>query len=228
MLRSAHHPQILITGFEPFGGSAVNPSAVVIESLRSLEIAGAQIETLLLPVVGGTGPGSARAALDETFQRLTPDAVVHLGEAHLRSEVSVERIAINLRDYSMRDNSGGLIRNQPVKVGAAAAHFSTLPIETIVNRLCAEQIPAGISLSAGAFLCNEVMFHTLEYVHATRLRFMAGFIHLPQLHEQHKERPVAARPISRLELTRTTEILIESVTEAVIETAVRESQRHNQ
>ena len=111
---------VLVTGFEPFGGSPLNPSALVAERLSGERFRDAEVRTAVLPVVGGTGPGSARAALDALLDEVPADAVIHFGEAHLRSEVSVERVAVNLRDYAIADNAGGTVQDTPVVDGAPA------------------------------------------------------------------------------------------------------------
>ena len=125
--------RVLVTGFEPFGGSGTNPSAMAAERLRAMRIRGAEVRTAVLPVVGGTAAGSARAAVDGLVDAFVPDAVVHFGEAHLRGEVSVERVAVNLRDYRVADNAGVTVADEPVIAGAPAAHFATLPVRAIAE-----------------------------------------------------------------------------------------------
>ena len=44
--------KILLTGFEPFGGSELNPSAAVVEALASDPPAGVELATMVLPVIG--------------------------------------------------------------------------------------------------------------------------------------------------------------------------------
>ena len=192
--------RILVTGFEPFGGSPVNPSAMAAESLVHERIPGIEVRALVLPVVGGTGPGSARVALDAALDSFPADAAIHFGEAHARGEVSVERVAVNLRDYRIADNSGSFAEDLPVVDGAPDARFATLPVRAIVDAVRAEGIPAGLSLSAGTYLCNEVMFHSLERSSRGLAPRISGFVHVPQLEVQHALRPTDARPITEREL----------------------------
>jgi len=189
-------PLVLVTGFEPFGGSPLNPSTVVAERLGSERLHGAELRTAVLPVVGGHGPGSARAALDALLDEFPADAAIHFGEAHVRGEVSIERVAVNLRDYRIADNAGGTVQDEPVVPGAPAAHFATLPVRAIVEAVRAAGVPSGLSLSAGTYLCNEVMFHSLERGARGRSPRISGFVHVPQLEAQFAARPVAAAPIS--------------------------------
>jgi len=192
--------RILVTGFEPFGGSPVNPSAMAAESLVHERIPGIEVQALVLPVVGGTGPGSARAALDAALEAFPADAAIHFGEAHVRGEVSVERVAVNLRDYRIADTAGAFAEDSSVVEGAPDARFATLPVRAIVDAVRAAGVPAGLSLSAGTYLCNEVMFHSLERSSRDLPPTFAGFVHVPQLEAQHALRPTEARPITEREL----------------------------
>ena len=192
--------RILVTGFEPFGGSAVNPSAMAAEWLSRESAPAVEVRALILPVVGGTGPGSARATLDATLDAFPADAAIHLGEAHVRGEVSVERVAINLCDYRIADNAGALVEDVPVVNGAPDARFATLPVRPIVDAVRAAGVPAGLSMSAGTYLCNEVMFHSLERSARGLSPRISGFVHVPQLEAQFALRPTDARPIKEPEL----------------------------
>lgn len=203
-------PVILVTGFEPFGGSTVNPSALAAAELAAHPPAGLEVCTAVLPVVGGSGPGSARAAVDALIDRFRPDRVLHLGEAHLRSAVSVERIAVNLRDYRIPDNAGAAVRDEPVVPGGPDACFATLPVRALVDAVGQVGVAAELSLSAGAFLCNELMYHTLHRAAREGHAFTAGFVHLPQLEEQSRDRP-GGRPIRRDELGAAVRAMVEAV-----------------
>ena len=172
--------RILLTAFEPFGGSDRNPT---LEIARSIDTSMPSIATAILPVVTGTGPGSAwavlRPILDEPW-----DAVVHLGESAKATAIMVERVAVNLRDSSVADNTGSMLRDAPVVDGGPSAHFSTLPVRELVEASMAIGVPSALSLSAGTFLCNETMYRTLDALHGAGRSTLAGFVHVPQLPEQ--------------------------------------------
>lgn len=194
--------RLLVTGFEPFGGSPVNPSEVAAAAVAAQPAAGVTVHAAVLPVVGGIAPGSARAALDGLLDGFRPDCVLLFGEAHVRSAVSIERIAVNLRDYRIADNSGSTVRDEPVVPGAPDAHFATVPARAMAEAVARLGIPAELSLSAGTYLCNEVMFHVLHRAASGGGPWTAGFVHVPQLEEQFALRPADARPISREDLVR--------------------------
>jgi pyroglutamyl-peptidase len=157
---------------------------------------------MTLPVVGGTAPGSARAAIDAAIDALQPDAVVMFGEAHTRGEISIERVAINLRDYAIADNGGTTVHDQPVVAGAPDALFAALPVRRMHEAVAMSGVPVGLSLSAGTYLCNELMFHVLERRRVAGAPRYAGFIHVPQLPVQAALRPVAAHPMPLPQLER--------------------------
>lgn len=171
---------ILLTGFEPFGGSTLNPSELVARQLDGKRIAGLQVVTAILPVDRQRGPDSLLAAVKE----VQPSAVICLGEASRRPQVSIERVAINLLDYRIADNAGNQVIDQPIAVGGPAAYFSTLPVRAIYEAVQAAGVPVELSLSAGAFLCNQVLYCLLHHFALTGQDIPAGFIHLPSLPQQ--------------------------------------------
>jgi pyroglutamyl-peptidase len=205
---------VLLTGFEPFGGDALNPSQEVLRVLQGWSpAAGVQVHTRVLPCVFG----SARQALDEAMLALQPQLVIALGLAANRDAVSVERVALNLEDARIPDNAGAQPLDRPVVAGAPAAYFSTLPVKAIVAALQAAGLPAELSMSAGSFVCNHV-FYGLAHTLATRGRGVrGGFIHLPAL-------PAQAAALGRPGLP--LEAMAEAVRIAVITAlAVREDAR---
>ena len=94
--------KLLVTGFEPFGGSAVNPSEQVVRVLARDGFDGIELLTAILPVDRAGGP----ATLINAVREHQPDAILCLGEASRRMALSIERIAINLLDYRIADNAG--------------------------------------------------------------------------------------------------------------------------
>jgi len=175
--------RILLTGFEPFGGSDVNPSQLVVESITEESIAssvGMEIARIILPV----RKGEAARRLIETVDSVRPDAVICLGQASRRSVVSVERVFINLRDYELPDDRGVCARDEPIDSDGPAAFFSTLPAHDMAQAIRGLGIPAELSYSAGAYLCNEVGYMLMSHLERTARAIPAGFIHVPMLPEQ--------------------------------------------
>lgn len=185
---------VLVTGFEPFERDSINPSWEAARALDGwrVELADgtvANVHARRMPCAFG----AALRALDEAIDELQPQLVLALGLAGGRSEITPERIAINVDDGRICDNAGCQPIDVPVIEGAPAAYFSTLPIKAIVRDLRAAGIPAAVSNSAGTFVCNHLFFGLMHRI-ATRppaggLR--GGFIHIPLLPEQAARLPGA-------------------------------------
>ncbi|GAP14803.1 pyroglutamyl-peptidase I [Longilinea arvoryzae] len=171
---------ILVTGFEPFGGSAVNPSQQVASAVNGERMSECRVVSQILPVDRIHGPEALLAAIADYH----PDAVLCLGEADRRTSISIERIAINLMDYRIPDNLGEQIQDLPILQDGPAAYFSSLPVREIYAAILAAGIPAELSLSAGAFLCNQVFYMGRHSVARQEIPIPLGFIHLPALPEQ--------------------------------------------
>ncbi|MEX8194144.1 pyroglutamyl-peptidase I [Comamonas guangdongensis] len=178
--------RILLTGFEPFDKDTVNPSWEVARALDGAVIAGGVVHAVQLPCVFGR----AMEVLDEALAGLQPTLVISLGLAGGRSEITPERVAINLDDARIPDNHGLQPIDMPVVDKAPAAYFSTLPIKAMVANLRAQGIPAAVSNTAGTFVCNHVFYalmHRLARRAAPGVR--GGFIHVPALPEQAAKQP---------------------------------------
>ncbi len=175
---------ILLTGFEPFGGATINPAWEVARRLDGLRIAGpagqpaARVHARQLPCVFG----AALQVLDEALDALQPDLVLALGQAGGRSDLSLERVAINVDDARIPDNAGAQPIDAAVRAGAPAAYFTTLPIKAMVAGLRAAGLPASVSQTAGTFVCNHV-FYGLQHALSGRPA-RSGFMHIPYLPEQ--------------------------------------------
>lgn len=168
---------ILVTGFEPFGGLADNPSWEAARAVDGEHIGPARIVSRCLPcVIDRVGPALA-AALDET----APALVLCLGLAAGRPDLSVERVAINVVDARIPDNAGRQPIDEPVIAGGPAAYFSTLPIKALVKGLRDGGIPASVSQTAGTYACNAVFYHLMHELARRGSMARGGFVHVPCL-----------------------------------------------
>ena len=172
--------KLLLTGFEAFGGSQINPSEQVVLALKEKEFDGLDLTTAVLPVERFSGPET----LISTFDAVQPDAVISLGEAGNNAAIRVERVAINLLDFLISDNGGHVVTDKPIVDGGPDAFFATLPAREMVQAMRDNGIPAQLSNSAGTYLCNQVMYEMLHHLHTKNIKIPAGFVHLPQLPEQ--------------------------------------------
>jgi pyroglutamyl-peptidase len=170
---------ILVTGFEPFGGQAINPSQEIARALDGRTVAGWRVVGGVLPCVFG----AALVELKKQLRSHAPEIVIGLGQAGGRAEITPERVAINVDDARIPDNAGAQPIDRPIVRGGPAAYWSTLPIKAIVAALRERRIPASVSQTAGTFVCNHV-FYGLMHTLRTRRGVRAGFIHVPFLPEQ--------------------------------------------
>lgn len=170
-------PPILLTGFEPFGGHAANPSEEVAKALDGRAVGAAVVRAAVLPVDhAAAGPRVARL-IDE----LDPLAIVHLGLAAGRARIALERVAVNVMDFDAPDNTGYRARGEACEPDGPAAYVATLPLAAILDALLAEGVPAYVSNTAGTYLCNQTMYGTLHRLAQRGQPAGAGFLHLPLL-----------------------------------------------
>lgn len=165
---------VLLTGFEPFGGDAVNPSGEAVHVVAAAWDGPETLITAVLPVAFDAAAERLRALVDEH----SPDIVITTGLAGGRAAVTPERIAVNLVDARIPDNSGAQPVDAPSVDGAPAAYFSSIPVKAIVTAMTDAGIPAALSHSAGTYVCNHVSFVALDEA-ARRPGVRAGFIHVP-------------------------------------------------
>jgi pyroglutamyl-peptidase len=175
--------KVLLTGFEPFGGEALNPSEEIARQLNGTVIARHEVVGALLPCVFG----AALKELKLQMKRHEPVLVVCVGQAGGRAEITPERVAINVDDARIPDNAGQQPIDKPVAKDGPAAYWSTLPIKAIVQELRKRDIPAAVSQTAGTFVCNHVFYGLMHELAQHDPGVRGGFIHVPYLPEQSKD-----------------------------------------
>ena len=178
---------VLVTAFEPFGGESLNPSWEAVHALDGKTLGGARIVARQLPVVFSDVLGVLYAAMDE----VQPALILSVGQAGGRSDITLERIGINVDDARIPDNAGQQPVDEPIVADGPAGYFSTLPIKAIVAALREAGIPASVSQTAGTFTCNRVMYGLLHRLHTQGNRVRGGFVHIPYLPEQAARHPGA-------------------------------------
>jgi pyroglutamyl-peptidase len=169
---------VLLTGFEPFGAATSNPSGEIVK-----QISADNIITAILPVAYTQSADRLLALIAEH----NPDVVICLGQAEGRTAITPEKVAINLDDARLADNEGVLRSDVKILDKGPDAYFSTLPLVEMVEAIKAQGIPASVSLSAGAFLCNHVFYVAQNKFAGTNVR--SGFVHVPLMDSQAPEFP---------------------------------------
>lgn len=172
--------KLLITGFEPFGGEEINPSWEAVSRLPD-QIGEYALTKLRIPVVFG----EAAECVLQSAKALHPDVILCIGQAGGRNAITPELVAINLRYAKIPDNAGYQPKDEPILECGACAYFSTLPMRKIAEAINASGISSQISYSAGAYVCNDLLYTLLAYFDGTPTR--VGFLHIPYSKEQDKE-----------------------------------------
>jgi len=172
---------VLVTGFDPFGGSELNPSWQAVHALHGREIGGHR-------VVGGELPTVFAASvrrLEELMREHRPRLVVCTGQAGGRGAISLERVAINVDDARIPDNAGARPIDTPIVADGPAAYFTSLPIKAMLQSLLDAGVRAEVSQTAGTFVCNHT-FYGLMHLLARRewQGVRGGLVHVPWLPQQ--------------------------------------------
>ncbi|GHU36365.1 pyrrolidone-carboxylate peptidase [Bacilli bacterium] len=171
--------KILVTGFDPFGGSTINPALEAVKKLPD-DIKGSQIIKLEIPTVFGKSAEAVKKAIIAH----QPDVVLNVGQAGGRFGITPERIAINVDDARIPDNEGNQPIDVPIQADGATAYLTQLPIKAMMTNIKAVGIPSSVSNTAGTFVCNHVMYQVQYMIDKAFPNLSAGFIHVPYIPEQ--------------------------------------------
>ena len=168
---------LLITGFDPFGGAEVNPSWQAVKRLPE-QVGEFRVHKLEIPTVFG----AAAQMVAQKAEQIGADVILCVGQAGGREAVTPERIAVNIRDARIADNAGNQPKGEFVAQDGPAAYFATVPVEKMAQAIRDVEISATVSNSAGAFVCNDVLYTLLHHFDGTQTK--VGFIHVPFIPEQ--------------------------------------------
>jgi len=175
--------KVLLTGFEPFGGSHVNPSIEACRRLEGETINGFIVAVEMIPL----RYDDVRPGLLEALERHRPSAVICTGQSGAAT-INLERVAINVADARIPYNCGTQPSDKPIVEEGPVAYWSRLPLRSILKALRDAGIPSVISNSAGTFGCNHVFYELMHHLDEEKLDIPAGFIHVPSLPEQVTEK----------------------------------------
>ncbi len=197
--------RIIVTGFEPFGGEKINPSLQSVMKISD-KIDGVDIIKLEVPTVFH----KCDEVLAHEIEKYKPEAVISVGQAGGRNGISVEKIAVNSANASIPDNAGNMPVNEKLQADGKDEYHATICIDDIVDELRENGICANISLSAGTFVCNDIMYNTLYLAEKKYPHMKSGFIHVPYLPEQVINRP-SVPSMTLDEIVKSLEIIIKTV-----------------
>ncbi|MEM7777240.1 MAG: peptidase C15 [Pseudomonadota bacterium] len=183
-------PLILVSGFGPFPGVPVNPSAAVAAELaRTADVdslAGATVAALALDTDWHDGP----ARLQCTIKQRNPTAVVMFGVSRKARCVVIETLARN--QMAAVDNRDRMPTASVIDSHGPRFRVTRCwPARQLVSQLRALGIPAIRSRNAGTYLCNRVLYDTLAACQHSPALKVCGFVHIPLglVESAHPDRP---------------------------------------
>lgn len=173
--------KLLLTAFEPFGGESINPAQEAVKLIPG-NLGDVRVVKCLVPTVFGRSIETVVRAVEEH----APDAVLCVGQAGGRDRLTPERVAINLDDALIPDNEGNQPIDTPIFPDGESAYFSTLPVKAMTAAIREAGVPAGLSNSAGTFVCNHLMYGLLYTLEKKYPGVRGGFLHVPFIPSQVK------------------------------------------
>lgn len=180
----------LITGFDAFGPAGAveaNPTQSFVEALpRSLvlpAVGRVPLSGRVLPTASRSGWQTLKRSIDEAVAASEGSLVlVMTGLAAGRSHISLERFAMNMRDYPIKDNEGNLFKDSFVDElqPDTMIRRTRVPLDAVESAVLEAGFPCQISNHAGTFLCNELYFKALDYCSRLGKVRAVLFVHVPR------------------------------------------------
>ncbi len=168
----------LLTGFGPFGDVVHNPTERLVLHFERHGAAGHNLTTCVLPVSYGRAPELLLEAIDRGGSLGRPfDLIWMLGVASASPDWRVERFGRN--ENSAARDADDCVPPPRIDPSGPALLEATVPVDLLVSALNQAGLPATVSESAGAYLCNHALYTALGHLRRTGGRAPAGFLHVP-------------------------------------------------
>ncbi len=201
--------KLLLTAFEPFGGESLNSAQEAVKLIPD-RLGDADIVKCFVPTVFAESVPTVADAIE----RHRPDAVLCIGQAGGRAQLTPERVAINLDDARIPDNAGRQPVDEAIFRDGDNAYFSTLPVKAMRAAIRKAGIPSELSCTAGTFVCNHLMYGVLYTLERSYPGVRGGFMHVPFIPSQVQENSgVPSLPLP--DIVRGIEAAIAAIAEAV-------------
>lgn len=178
MIVHSARPVILLTGFGPFPGVKANATAALVPELAeaaSRALGGWRIVAEVLPTEWQAGP----VQLGHLLERHRPAVALHFGVSSRATGFEIEARARNAASVSVTDAAGVRLEQSCISSGGADFLPASLPAQHVVERLRRRGLPAVLSRDAGTYLCNAILYSSLERALASPRQICSGFIHVP-------------------------------------------------
>ncbi len=178
---ASDEPVVVVMGFEPFDVYKVNPSQLIAEALQNTTVVDARVIGVVLPV-------EYEASVEqvvEAIEQYDPVLVISTGLSADAKGVEVEKVGVNLKTVVRDDGRWSLPRR--IDTRGPLFRLSPFPVWSLVQMLSEKGIAASMSVHAGLYICNAVLYETLGYISEQEMDLPCGFLHVPLLDSQDPE-----------------------------------------
>jgi pyroglutamyl-peptidase len=171
------HTTVLLTAFGPFPGVPVNATMRLVPELAEQAAPAFPDARFVVEMLATEWVGAPRR-LAAVIAEVQPDLILHFGVSSRARGFEIEQRAHNAC-RSMPDAAGLMPRSSTVQRGGADVLRTTLPVPHLVLALKRSGVPAYASRDAGAYLCNAVLYHSLQIIADAGRDCRVGFVHVP-------------------------------------------------
>ena len=213
--------KLLLTGFDPFGGESINPAWEAVKRVSD-QVEDVEVVKLMVPTVFYKSIDTVAAAIEKE----KPDAVLCIGQAGGRFDLTPERVAININDARIPDNEGNQPLDGPVFEDGETAYFATLPIKAMAEEIRKAGVPASVSNTAGTYVCNHLMYGVLYTLANKYPDVRGGFMHVPFITSQVINRKPIAPSLSLEQIVTGIEAAVKAIGENQEDIKTVEGQTH--
>jgi pyroglutamyl-peptidase len=175
--RPARPVRVLLTGFGPFPGVPVNPTAEIIAAAaRRLAHAHAplEIDTEVLPT-----EWAMLARLPEILGFHRPDVVIMTGVAVRARSVRLERTAHARADAALQDAAGAKLIVKSGIYAHRSARRTEVDADRLKSALFCANLRVSVSDDPGRYLCNAAYLTALDWAARRFPRPPVVFVHVP-------------------------------------------------
>ncbi|GEP00503.1 pyroglutamyl-peptidase I family protein [Methylobacterium haplocladii] len=180
-------PRLLVTGFGPFPGMPINPSATLARRIAASPRLRRTIGTAPTLLILKTSYAAIPEALEPALAQ-RPDAVLMIGVARRATRIRVESRASNRASRLFPDASGAVARDLTLDRGGPSGRRSAEATRILVPL---RTVGAIASRDAGRYLCNASYYRVLAE------GCPAIFLHIPPLPDPSRPRRSRWRPRRR-------------------------------
>lgn len=175
---------IVITGFQPFAKYRRNTSGEILSEILRRD-RHQLFYSLQLPT-----------AYEKSFELLKNKLLKHNLKAdwifclgiHKGEDIRLEKVALNYNDGIIPDIDDCIFQDKIIDPQAPSCYINTINLKKYLSRSGKWQVVE--SLSAGSYVCNDLYFRLMDFLHRKRQKNLAQnalFIHIPQVpREQHE------------------------------------------